>query len=452
MSVPRFCCLILIAVLSACPATDPLYPDMDTQDRVFLRDAGWCWYQDPRALISRGKLVVGGISGQSGDIRVGVVDLETGKVLGEVTLDEGFEVDDHNAPVFYRRADNSLLAIWAMHGKEDKHYYAISAADDYLSWSQPQTLQHDFAKDPDNYWGGVTYMNLNTIERQDKVYNFFRMGTDINPYFIASTDAGQSWESQRHFIADEVEGKHRPYVRYAQRNADSIGVFFSDAHPRDFGNSVYYASFDGESFYKANGEHIKQLDDGPLRGSESEKIYHGSETLSKPEGYGSVPDAAWTTDIEVDADEQPHLAYTHYLSNDDQRFRLANWDGERWHDREIAYAGPSLYEREASYTGLLALEPAAPDHVVISTNVDPGTGQGRNQQYELYLAQVSDQDRRETIRWKPLTADSEHKNIRPTIVSGEGYSVLLWMRGEFHHFENYSTNIMGRVLRRPDGE
>lgn len=422
-------------------------PIARAQQQVFLNDAGWCWYQDPRAIISNGKLIVGGISGVSGDIRVGVYDLESNTLLGERVLDPGFEIDDHNAPVFHLRNDGRILAIWAMHGRENKHYYSLSNADNYLEWSERQIIEHDFQVP--NTWGGVTYMNLYDIAETNTLYNFFRLGVDLNPYFISSADDGNSWTTEQHFIQDEVDGKHRPYVRYDQVNENSIALGFTDAHPRDYGNSIYYATFDGQNFLNVKGDVIREFNKMPLLTSEAQKIYQGSETASKPEGFGSVPNSAWTIDIEHNTSDQPTIAYTLYLSNEDNRYRLANWNGKDWVDREIAYAGPGLYEIEASYTGLIALDPESPSNVVISADVDPKTGIPLGRPHQLYTAHVSDTDSIDTIDWHQITPADNEKNLRPSIISGEGYKVLIWMRGRFDHFQSYSTELVGTILEKP---
>lgn len=471
MTLTKFAILVLLIQLSACgskdknadtnsfPSQSPkpvqhsgindIYPNIEPMLHTFLNDAGWCWYQDPRVIIKNHQLIVGGISGVSGDIRVSVYDLKSNSLLGERVLDKNFERDDHNAPVFYAKPNGSILAIWAKHGKENRHYYSVSKPNDFLSWSKTKIIEHEFTIPDENYWGGVTYMNLYSIKNKHTLYNFFRLGLDLNPYFVSSTDNGESWNNKTHFITDNIEGTHRPYNRYSQATPNKIAVSFTDGHPRQFGNSLYYAEFDGQVFSTVAGDTIKNLSDGPLITSEAEKIYQGSETFNKPDGYGSVPNSAWTTDLENNKHGWPSIAYTLYKNNTDNRFRLANWNGEQWIDREIAYAGPRLYEIEASYTGLVALDPETPSQLAISTNVQPNSGEDMSSSYEIYLANVSDKDTRETIEWLPLTSNSKVKNIRPTMIVGEGYKILLWMRGKFNHFEDFETNIVGQILERP---
>jgi len=440
-------CFFMICLLQV--QAQKLY-SIDGDPIKFMEDGGWCWYQDPRAIIHDGKLIIGGISGQSGDIRVGVYDLKSNKNLGVAVLDKNFEIDDHNSPVFYARPDGSLLATWAEHGKKNQHYYSISSPTDYLSWSERKIHVHDYEMPEGSKWYGVTYNNLYTIGRQKLLYNFFRHGLTYNPTFMTSADNGSTWSKDTHFIADEVDGRNRPYARYMQVNKNMVGISFTDAHPRDFGNSIYYVNFDGENFYNADGSKIKNIAQGPLLTSEAQKIYKGSEIKKKPEGCGSVPNAAWSCELEKDKKERPYVGYTLYLNDNDNRFRLANWTGKEWNDREIAYAGKHLYKGEDSYTGLLALDPTDPNKVVIASDVDPATGEDKGGVHELYMAKIKDSDKTGTIKWEQLTFNSEYKNIRPIIVIGEGYKVLLWIGNKpWRHFQNYESDILGYILERP---
>ncbi len=431
----------MLGLLSGCLAASPA--DLDTESITFMKDAGWCWYQDPRAIIANGKLIVGGIDGQNGDVKVGIYDLENGKNLGTVVLHGAFEADDHDAPALYARPDGSILAVYTRHANDHIHRYRISDPDNYLKWSAEQEFVHEY----EGGWG-VTYMNLFYMEDEGVLYNFFRDGMNINPSFITSADQGKTWGNRTHFITDEL-GWQRPYARYLQRDANTVGVSFTDAHPRQYGNNLYYAEFRGGSFYQANGKKIKDLADGPLKPSEAECIYRGSETKKKPEGFESVPDSAWCCAMAADAAGNPHLGYTLYLSNDDHRYRMASWNGKRWIDREVAYGGKCLYTAESSYTGLIALDPVDPTKVAISTDVDPGTGKDLGGQHEIYVAKVDADDNIHSIRWKPITAGSDKRNLRPIIVAGDGYQVLVWLRGDYETYKKYDCDIVGLVLEQP---
>ncbi len=414
-----------------------------TSFTTFMKNSGWCWFQDPRAIITDGKLLVGGIDGQNGDVKVSVFDLAKNKDLGTATLHAGFQADDHNAPALYARPDGRILAMYSKHATDHFHYYRISEPGDYLKWGEEKKFEHHY----EGGWG-ITYMNLYYMQDEGLLYCFFRDGLNINPAYITSSDQGMTWGNRTHFITDEL-GWQRPYARYMQRDANTVGVAFTDAHPRQFGDSLYYADFRDGAFYRADGTRIKELADGPLKPSEAECIYHGSQNKEKPEGFESVPNSAWSCSVTADADHNPHLGYSIYLSNDDHRYRMACWNGMRWTDREVAYAGKCLYPAESSYTGLIALDPVDPAMVVISSDVDPKTGMDAGGSFEIYAATVRASDNIHTIHWNPVTQNSKVRNIRPMIVAGDGYKVLIWMRGDYKTYTDYDCDAVGMILQRP---
>lgn len=410
---------------------------------TFMKDGGWCWYQDPRAIIAGEKLIIGGIDGGNGDVKVSVFDLAANRNLGTVTLHPRFQRDDHDAPALYARPDGSLLAVYTKHASDRTHRYRISDPDDYLVWGEEKEFVHAY----EGGWG-VTYMNLFFLKDEGLLYNFFRDGLNINPSFITSSDQGDTWGSRTHFIADEL-GWQRPYARYLQRDANTVGVSFTDAHPRQYGNNLYYADFRNGAFYRADGKKIKDLAEGPLKPSEAECIYRGSETTKKPDGCESVPRSAWTCAMARDEKGHPILGYTLYLKNDDHRYRIASWNGNRWIDREIAYAGTCLYPKESSYTGLMAIDPVDPSRVVISSDADPARGDITDGFHELYAATINSDDNIRSIKWTAVTQDSDTDNIRPMIVAGDGYKVLVWMRGSYKTYVDYDCDAVGIVLERP---
>lgn len=120
---------------------------------VLARNGGWCWFQDPRAVIHDGKLIVGSVSGsgdQAGDVRVSVCDLLAKKDLGTYLLHSKLESDDHDAPAFYVRPDGRILAVYAYH-TSPAHYYRISEPDDPTCWGPEQSFKHPH---------DISYMNV----------------------------------------------------------------------------------------------------------------------------------------------------------------------------------------------------------------------------------------------------------------------------------------------------
>jgi hypothetical protein len=101
-------------------------------------------------------------------------------------------------------------------------------------------------------------------------------------------------------------------------------VSYTDGNPRQYGNSIYYARFRAGAFYRADGSRIKTLKDGPLRPSEAERVFAGSGEPGRGASL-SAPRSAWTSSIALDAQGNPHIGYTLYVSNTDHRYRVASW-------------------------------------------------------------------------------------------------------------------------------
>lgn len=441
MDMGRVICLVS-AVCTASLVAAEYDRASDRHDfTVFMDNGGWCWFQDPRAIVHDDKLFIGSVRGNgSGPALVGVYDLEKNKQMGTVLMQDDFDRDDHNSPVFHVRPDGSILATYAKHNRDRFHYSRFSNPSDPLAWSEE--IKH--RRSSPNPGDKVTYMNLQELKKEGKLYNFYR-GIDFNPTFVISTDHGRTWSEPVHFFANEVGGRHRPYARYASDGEDTVYVSITDAHPRDYGNSLYYFEFRDGNFYRADGSLIKALKDGPLLPSEAEKIFRGSETKKKPEGFESVPRSAWTSSIAIDEDGYPHIAYSLYLSNDDHRYRIASWNGKRWIDREVAYAGKCLYPRESSYTGLIALDPVDPEVVFISSDVNPKTGKNSGGKHEIYRAKIGPEDDTGSIEWKAVTKDSPVRNIRPMVLRDGNRRIVFWNRGDFDTFIDYDLDTVGFV-------
>jgi len=418
------------------PSTQPAE---NQRMHTFMNNSGWCWYQDPRAIIVDGKVIVGGVEGNGdGAAAIGVFDLKEQKILGRTVIHPSFDKDDHNTPAFYARPDGRVLAVYARHSVDELHRYRVSTSDDFLEWTDEQQFKHDYPGA-----GNVTYMNLYPMSDEGKLYNYYR-GIEFNPSYITSTDHGQTWAEPTHFIQNEVPGRQRPYGIYTGNGKDTVYVSFTDAHPRQFGNSIYYAEFRGGKFYKADGTPIKDIKDGALKPSEAELVFKGGGGPGRG-GQLSAEQAAWTATMELDAQGHCHVGYTYYLSNDDNRLRLASWDGRKWTDREIAYGGKCLYQRESSYTGLLALDPVDPTHVVISTDVDPTTGEDLGGRHEVYRATVGSEDDITTIRWQRVTTNPDQRDIRPVILRDGDTRVTLWQRGRFDTYVDYNLDTVGLI-------
>ncbi len=432
-------CLVFIFLVVGC-ARKCVDTDLSriaaSDTRIFIKNGGWCWFQDERAIIHQGKLITGAVAGSGGgDVKIAVFDLEKGLDLGTVILEEKFEQDDHNAPALYARPDDSILAMYARHGKtrDTRHFYRISEPGNPLQWGTVQMFDHG----PKNW---LTYMNLYYLPADKTLYCFYRDGKSFQPYYMFSEDHGETWQEGGHLISHGLKGRHRPYARYASNGMDRVFISFTEAHPASCkkGCSIYFAAFGQGKFYKADGSVIKDWSkDSPLTPGEADLVFKGDPNNN-----------AWTSSIKLDGNDHPHIGYSVHKSDEDHRYRYAYWDGKAWRDREVAYAGRCLYPGQNHYTGLITLDPQNPEFLYISTNVDPATGQNTGTgKYEIYCGRIGKDQETSPVKWIPVTKNSEEDNIRPVCVAGEGYKALLWLRGSYPNYESYQTDVVGRILR-----
>jgi len=403
-----------------------------TSMQRFARNGGWCWFQDPRAVIHDGKLIVGSVSGsgpRAGDVRCSVYDLEADRDLGTFILHSKLEADDHDTPAFYARPDGRVLAMYAYHSGPT-HFFRLSEPGDPTRWGAEQRFEHAH---------GISYMNLYHLPGENTLYDFYRdsRGTYC-PAYLTSKDHGSTWEPGGQLIFHGLKGRHRPYPRYFS-DGEWIHVSFTEAHPQEYrdGCGIYYAKFQAGRFHRADGSLIKDIrQDGPLLPREADVVFKGGSQRN-----------AWTSSIATDSHGRVFVAYSVRRSASDHRFRYAVWDGSRWTDHEVAYAGAGLYPRAYDYTGLITIDPTDPRRVYFSTNVDPIHGTcSASGKHEMLAGTTPDFGK--TWKFKSLTRNSPATNMRPVCVAGEKHVAVLWMRGRYSTYTDYHTDIVGFVRRR----
>ncbi len=169
-----------------------------TTDPVVLSDdAGWCWFEGPRAVIVDGKLVVGTVANgrfdleRTGDIEAIVYDPEDGSIT-RVELHDRLQADDHDSPAFLPRPDGRLLTLYAKHGPEPHFYYRISEPNDPTRWGPERT----FAPSPSTR---LTYSNVYRLPAEGgRIYDFFRGFDDsFKPSYAYSDDEGESLDRRQ---------------------------------------------------------------------------------------------------------------------------------------------------------------------------------------------------------------------------------------------------------------
>ena len=429
---PMTTVILLVAAAGSCGAGEII---------TFNDNGGWCWYQDERAIVHKGRLIIGSVAHRSGtdgarrggNVQITTYDLDAGRHLGTAVLHEHLLDNDHTTPALLVRRDGRLLAVYSRHGDDALIRYRVSEKPgDPMHW-QPERQEQRQAP--------VTYSNLFRQDAENagrgRTYNFYR-GRDWNPNLVVSDNDGDTWG----YVGKLVAFQGRPYVKYASNGVDRIHFVTTEGHPLEYKpTSIYHGVIQDGAVHRSDGSLVRRLTDGPVAPEELTCVYQGG-----------ADHAAWTIDLHLDAAGYPYTVYSVQMNQDpnDNRYRYARWDGKQWRDYPLAFAGTYLCPGQIHYTGLAALNPQDPDVVYISTNADPATGRplisrtDGKRHYELYRGRTTDGGAH--WRWEPITRDSTADNLRPVVpIHDTGRSILLWLRGTYSTYTDYDLDIVGTI-------
>lgn len=443
----------------------PLAP---TSPRIVkINDNGaWCWYQNERAIVHDGKVFVCSIAdgaGANGDDRKGDVDLSCWdlktNLVTRTTLHKKFEHDDHDVGAIHLRRDGRLVVIYGKHNIDPMQYWRVSVdAAHPMEFGDEQTL---------DVGAGYTYQNVYRMAAEnDRVYNFHR-GFGFNPNYNISEDDGLTWRYGGRFLQwpkpttqdsryTGLDGG-RPYARYAGNGVDQIHFITTEDHPRAYDNSIYHGYISKGSIFDSFGKPIAPLS--------TDKNVGIKPTQAMLVYAGDADHVAWTSDIRLDDASRPYIAFTVQMNDakfrtegkqggEDIRYHYGRFNGKKWTTHQIAFGGTALYSPEVDYSGLITLDPNDPDTVYISTNADPVTGEplvsAADGQRHRELFKGHTRDKGATWQWTPITKDSNTDNFRPIIPPGASprdrkTTVLLWFRGTYRSYTDYSTEIVGVI-------
>ena len=285
--------LIVLLVLTACAEHGT-----ENQPVVLSDDGGWCWFEDPRAIIHDNKLIVGTVANgrydslRAGDIEALVYNLQNDQII-RIELYDQLQPDDHDSPVFLVRPDEKYLTLFAKHGNENNFYYRISHPNQPARWDEIQ----EYAPSESTR---LTYSNIYMLSAENnRVYDFFRgLDNSYKPSYVYSDDLGESWETGDVYIQVPAEMRHRPYVRYASDNVDEVHMVYTEGHPRVYDNSIYHIFYRDGMLRSSDGSPITSLEEGLTRPQEGTLVYQGDSNR-----------VAWTVDIELDQQDHPYIAY-----------------------------------------------------------------------------------------------------------------------------------------------
>jgi hypothetical protein len=438
----KFPLFLILVGIGACKSGNTAEKNSDI---ITLSDnAGWCWFQDNRAIIDGNQLLFGSVTSK-GAIIVSSYNIESQERQSIILNKNTFKPDDHNVGVLLVRPDGRYLTVYAGHGNDPKMRYRISTRPGDISEWEPE-------KSADTK-GNTTYSNVYRLSSTGKTYNFHR-GVGTDPNYMISEDDGDSWQYGGRLFSF----KGRPYVRYSSNDIDQVHFITTEEHPRHYNNSIYHGYIKGGNLYNSDGKVIDRLstdENIDLIPQDFTRVYDGNSKTRA--------DVAWTSDIELDESGYPYIAFS--VTKDpialgetkntqkggfDNRYHYARWDGQQWHENEIAFAGTRLYPGENEYTGLIALHPENPDVVYISADVNPVTGKPLGAEgdphYEIFKGVTKDGGA--TWEWTAITKNSDADNIRPIVVTNDDYEAVIWLNGSYTTYQKYDLKAVGLIERK----
>jgi hypothetical protein len=279
---------------------------------------------------------------------------------------------------------------------------------------------------------GWSYANPFKLSSTGKTYLFTR-GPNFNPDLKIHDDTQpygniNSWTTASTFISNPSQ---RPYVKYDSNNVDRIGVAFTDGHPRNVQNNIYYAYFKDDAYWRVDGTKIKDRSAGPLVMSDMSGAGTVYNHNNNPAGNNS-----WIWDVATDSTGHPVLTYVTFPDNTHHQYHWARWDGTQWIDRTlVTNAGPYIGDvAEDNYSAGLVLDHADPNTVYLSY-MNAGTWN---------LMQWKTGNSGQTWSTDLITNGygPTDENIRPYVPLNRpaDTDMVLWLRGQYDYW-NFSKGV-----------
>jgi hypothetical protein len=288
-----------------------------------LGAGSWSYFGDPRAISHDGHTFTGWISTTG---NVWVARCTAGGTLTKRLLFRGLGRDDHNNPSLVFRRDGHIVVFFCPHSGHQLPPPGIRSVMRYKVSLHRHSIE-GFGRVrtvPTNVPGGLGYTYPNPIQLRDKLWLFWR-GGNWNPTFSYTEDY-LTWVPARELVVHG--GGERPYAKYVGDGNRRIHGIFTEGHPRNFRNSLYYVRYEAGVLYTVDGRRIGSLESVPLHTSQLDRVYKFSASGGR----------AWSHDIALTAEGRPRIVYTRRV-NDRDTFYYAYHNGERWISHKIVGAG-----------------------------------------------------------------------------------------------------------------
>jgi hypothetical protein len=470
----------------------PVLADFSGTPTTFMNNGGWCWFQDPRVIITNGHLVIGTVAGTTangitaGDETATDYIFSTG-VTSVFTLKAAYSQDDHSSPAFTVLPDGRILAVYENHGGSNYVFWRVSTnVGDGSTWGAEQQSTVNTTNDGNgNTYNNPFYLSIdNTVHNTSRAIGYdpnHTKFTGINSTNNSGMTSAGNFAYHGHIIYwknPSNSGNGRPYVKYASNGNDKIWFATTEDSPQNYLNSIYvgYMQFDSAgvgTMYDSTGTALGLMSTStapPTSTANQGSVVSGSGysflptqftpiakdntnynglDLSASSTYGAGY-APWGSSMQLDSSGKPYFGFVICRSRamaygNNLEYGYAHLVGGTWKVSRICYAGYALYSGQNQYAGLIAVDPLDPNKVYFSTNVNPQTGADLlgpdgNRHWQIFSGATTDDGATWSIT--QLTNTSS-ENLRPIIAAGNGMEALLWMQGTYTSYTNYNTKIVG---------
>lgn len=383
---------------------------------------GWVQVIRPRAVYRGGYTYFGYIRGDNGHIGVRYVrhwDQSVGSEIDLATL----EVDTHDDPAVFIRADLHLIVFYTKHATEAAVYYRVSTnpldTDPEISggFATAVTISHG------THQTYPSVMQL-TAETNTPLYVFTRdtiSGDSISRLVLhKSTDNGATWAAQ----ADIVTKTPNLYWYITTNGTDRIDFAMSDGNAvSDNPTSIYHMYYEAGDYHKSDGTIISAT--RPFAPSAGTLVY-----ASATAGPG------WMTGIGRDGSGNIAISYeviTHATGGlgDQYSIRYGWWNGSSWTSNPIH----TSVDTGLSYVNHSCLDEGSID-TVFSVKAVSGV---------FELSRYVTPDNGATWTATALTSGSSATgNIYPSnIVDRAAALRVLWLAGTYTSYLSNSLAIKG---------
>ena len=238
-----------------------------TSPIVFSSNAGYCWYQDERAIIDNNQLIFTSVPYPSGDNDVVTYNLTSG-VTSTFVLHSALDADDHSAAALIVRPDGRIEAVYCTHGNDRYVRDRITTnPGDTSSWGTETTYlanQRCTGQRIPTCTGSAALAQLTT----------FFAGQAYNPNVLVSTNDGTTWSYAGRLVRTSSAGT-RPYAKYASNGIDKVWFTYTDGHPDEVTiSNIYVAYLQGTNIYSSYGTLIGTLSSsGGIAPSAGTKVF-----------------------------------------------------------------------------------------------------------------------------------------------------------------------------------